>query len=395
VTQTEQRRVVADGRRERILTTAARLFRQRGFSGVGMDDIGAAAGLTGPAVYYYFSGKRDLLAAVAGQLVAVLESAVDAAGASAQGAIDRVVAAALAAPDSLAVGLRQLGHLDAEARDPLEARLQAIAAYAAGLGGPGDRVHLRARAVAGAMMSLALAKSPDRATPRALAGEVARSILGTPLPTRSVATAGTARDDLKMRAARAFRSEAILAESARLFHERGFNGVSLGDIGASCGISGSAVARRFGSKERLLAAAFARLGDRIGAATYRALATATEPSRAVEGVIGSYVTAALDSRDLVCLNMSETYHLPAADRRLRRRQQRAYADELAHALTGADPAMPLLEAKRRARAAYSLVSEVANSDELAALEGLDADLTALALAVLHRSRSGRGEQDRP
>lgn len=377
-----------DTRRERILTTAARLFRQRGFSGVGMDDIGAAAELTGPAVYYYFPGKRALLAAIADRLLVDLESAARARTATdAPDVAGRVVTAAVAAPDGLAVGLRQLGFLEADVRVPLEIRFRSIAAAVVEAGAAGDRVHLRARAIAGATMSIALAKGPSYAARTVLARDLARSILDTPLPARSVVVTAAPRDDLRMRAARAFRAEAILAESARLFHRRGFNGVSLSDIGAACGVSGSAVARRFGSKERLLAAAFARLGDHIGAATYRALTTATDASSAVEGVIGGYVTAALGSRDLVCLNMSETYHLPAADRRERRLRQRAYADELAHALVEVDPVIPVTEAKQRARAAYSVVSEVINSDDLAALEGLEEDLTALALAVLKCPRS--------
>jgi AcrR family transcriptional regulator len=48
-------------RREQLLNAAAHLFAQRGFAGVTMDDIGGAAGISGPALYHHFSGKEAML----------------------------------------------------------------------------------------------------------------------------------------------------------------------------------------------------------------------------------------------------------------------------------------------------------------------------------------------
>ena len=50
-------------RREEILTIAVQLFATRGYHGVSMDDIGTAAGVTGPALYHHFAGKEAMLAA--------------------------------------------------------------------------------------------------------------------------------------------------------------------------------------------------------------------------------------------------------------------------------------------------------------------------------------------
>lgn len=52
---------LSGSRREDLLTTSARLFRERGYHRVGMDDIGEAAGMRGPSVYGYFDGKADVL----------------------------------------------------------------------------------------------------------------------------------------------------------------------------------------------------------------------------------------------------------------------------------------------------------------------------------------------
>ena len=48
-------------RREKYLDAAAILFAKRGFHGVSIDELGTAAGVSGPALYRHFSGKEDIL----------------------------------------------------------------------------------------------------------------------------------------------------------------------------------------------------------------------------------------------------------------------------------------------------------------------------------------------
>jgi len=48
-------------RREQILAAAAELFARHGFHGVGIDDIGAAVGISGPALYRHFRSKDAML----------------------------------------------------------------------------------------------------------------------------------------------------------------------------------------------------------------------------------------------------------------------------------------------------------------------------------------------
>ena len=50
-------------RREEILRIAVEEFASRGYHGVSIDDIGAAAGVSGPALYHHFRGKEAILAA--------------------------------------------------------------------------------------------------------------------------------------------------------------------------------------------------------------------------------------------------------------------------------------------------------------------------------------------
>ena len=49
-------------RRQQLLDTAAELFAARGFHGVSVADLGAACGISGPALYKHFPSKEALLA---------------------------------------------------------------------------------------------------------------------------------------------------------------------------------------------------------------------------------------------------------------------------------------------------------------------------------------------
>ncbi|MFI9149836.1 TetR/AcrR family transcriptional regulator [Streptomyces sp. NPDC053367] len=66
-------RTDAPTRREQILKEAARLFAERGFHGVGVDEIGAAVGISGPGLYRHFPGKdamlAELLVGISGRLL--------------------------------------------------------------------------------------------------------------------------------------------------------------------------------------------------------------------------------------------------------------------------------------------------------------------------------------
>lgn len=64
-------------RRERILASAASLFEENGFHGAGIDDIAAAAGVTGPAIYRHFKNKDAVLVALFDRLAGRLEAIVD------------------------------------------------------------------------------------------------------------------------------------------------------------------------------------------------------------------------------------------------------------------------------------------------------------------------------
>ena len=75
------------GRREQILDTAAQLFAERGFHGVSVVELGAACGISGPALYKHFPSKDAMLAEM---LVAISEELLSVGRARSAGADDPV-----------------------------------------------------------------------------------------------------------------------------------------------------------------------------------------------------------------------------------------------------------------------------------------------------------------
>lgn len=130
----------AAGRRRDILRTAASLFARDGFHGVSIDDLGAAVGMSGPALYRYFPGKEAILAEmlvdISERLLAGGQERVVAAqqgprGASAgsttallEALVDFHVDFALDEPDLIAVQFRDLNAM-VEADQRTVRRLQA------------------------------------------------------------------------------------------------------------------------------------------------------------------------------------------------------------------------------------------------------------------------------
>lgn len=106
---TQRSQAKAD-RRAALLEAAAGLFAERGFSGVSIEDLGAAAGVSGPAVYRHFASKQAVLAAL---LVGVSEglleggSSVEAGAADPASALRALIAFhvdfALSEPDTIRV----------------------------------------------------------------------------------------------------------------------------------------------------------------------------------------------------------------------------------------------------------------------------------------------------
>jgi AcrR family transcriptional regulator len=120
-------------RRDEILDIAVSLFAARGYHGVSMDDIGSAAGVTGPALYHHFAGKEAMLVAA---LIPVSEGLLhggrdrvarhpDDARTALADLIDFHVEFALENPAVIALHLHELDRLPEEPRRQIR-RLQRL-----------------------------------------------------------------------------------------------------------------------------------------------------------------------------------------------------------------------------------------------------------------------------
>ncbi len=133
VTLEQEERVRRRSRRDEILEVAVGLFASRGYHGVSMDDIGAAAGVTGPALYHHFAGKEAMLVAalnpVSEGLLAGGKARVAAVPGDPRAALESLVefhvAFALANPAVIALHLHELDRLPEEPRRQIR-RLQRL-----------------------------------------------------------------------------------------------------------------------------------------------------------------------------------------------------------------------------------------------------------------------------
>ncbi|WP_137724963.1 TetR/AcrR family transcriptional regulator [Prescottella subtropica] len=122
VQATSRSRAKADRRRQ-LLRAAARLVAQRGFPGVRLEDLGAAVGISGPAVYRHFPNKDallvELLTDISERLLAggrdVVERTTDPDAALAE-LVDFHLDFALGEPDLIRVQDRDLHSLPDDAR---------------------------------------------------------------------------------------------------------------------------------------------------------------------------------------------------------------------------------------------------------------------------------------
>ncbi len=114
-------------RRETIFESALRLFRKHGFHATSINDIGADADVTGPAIYAHFASKGELLAEAIREgcyrIGSALNQALAADDLSPQQALENLVRAyvrvALENSDMNACYVLELRHVGSEQRGPL------------------------------------------------------------------------------------------------------------------------------------------------------------------------------------------------------------------------------------------------------------------------------------
>jgi AcrR family transcriptional regulator len=121
-TQTRRSRLKSD-RRSKLIAAAERLIAERGYLAVRLEDIGAAAGVSGPAIYRHFPNKEallvELLVGVSTRLLSGAQAVVSEASdvdMAFDGLVDFHLEFSLGEPDLIRIQDRDLAHLPERAK---------------------------------------------------------------------------------------------------------------------------------------------------------------------------------------------------------------------------------------------------------------------------------------
>lgn len=180
--------------------------------------------------------------------------------------------------------------------------------------------------------------------------------------------------------AKADRRAALLDAAAALFSERGFNGVSIEDLGAAAGVSGPAVYRHFASKQAVLAALLVGVSERLLDGGTRVESAADDPASALRALIVFHVDFAVTEPDTIRVQDRDLDALPGDKRRAVRRLQRRYVELWMRVLGRLHPSLSPDELRMRVQAAFGLINSTPHT---ARVGGTSVD-AAIVRPVLER-----------
>jgi AcrR family transcriptional regulator len=135
------------------------------------------------------------------------------------------------------------------------------------------------------------------------------------------------------------RKDRILEASAGLLARRGYHAVSMAEIGAEAGITGSGIYRHFDSKSAILVALFERVIDRLLRDEQGIVEGETDLARALDLLIEGQVEFVVGDRAIAQVYHHEIANLPDEDRRRLRRKQRLYLEEWVHLMREMRPGL--------------------------------------------------------
>jgi AcrR family transcriptional regulator len=175
----------------------------------------------------------------------------------------------------------------------------------------------------------------------------------------------------------------MIEVAAELFAKRGFQGVSIYDIGSAMGISGPALYKHFASKDALLAEMLIGISELLLSEGHRrADASGAHGADAVlKALVEWHVEFALTYPALITVQFRDLESLNEQDRHTVRRLQRSYVElwvQAISAVVGADEA----HARSAAHAVFGLINSTPHSARLSRGDMAD-QLCRMALAALH------------
>jgi AcrR family transcriptional regulator len=157
------------------------------------------------------------------------------------------------------------------------------------------------------------------------------------------------------------RRAVLLASAARLFAERGFDRVSMEDLGAAAGVSGPAVYRHFSGKQAVLAALLIEVSERLHEVGQQVATAASDPADALRALIRFHVDFALSNPHVIRVQDRDLDSLADADRHTVRTLQRSYVELWVSVLAGLRPDADPTELRIRSHATFGLINSTPHS----------------------------------
>jgi AcrR family transcriptional regulator len=175
------------------------------------------------------------------------------------------------------------------------------------------------------------------------------------------------------------RKERILVAAASLGARRGFDAISMADIGAEAGIVGSGVYRHFDSKTAILVAMADRVMDRLMTRAAEIVKSSLDERQSLSMLVRDQIEVALTHRDALAVYHREVRTLPDDERRRLSRLQRHYIEEWVHLLAPLRPDLADGEVRLAVHAAIGAIQST-----LFFRSGIaDGRLTGLLEAMAH------------
>jgi len=182
--------------------------------------------------------------------------------------------------------------------------------------------------------------------------------------------------------AKADRREVLLDAAARLFAERGFDRVSLEDLGAAAGVSGPAVYRHFPGKQAVLGALLVGVSENLVAGGAEVVARVEGADDALAAIVAFHVDFALANPDVIRVQDRDLDSLADDDRGRVRSLQRTYIDTWVGLLARVLPDVERPQLRIRARATFGLINSTPHSARSSPRAAVRALLESMALAAL-------------
>jgi AcrR family transcriptional regulator len=157
------------------------------------------------------------------------------------------------------------------------------------------------------------------------------------------------------------RREQILDAAAELFAAKGFHGVSVGELGQACGITGPALYKHFPSKDAVLAEMLVSISERLLEEGRDRVARAGDARSALEALVAWHIDFALRHRALIVVQDRDWQSLPPEARERARALQREYVDVWAAQLRRLHRGLHTDRARAMAHAAFGLINSTPHS----------------------------------